>query len=365
MTHLQMNAAERQRLLDRNELLIQMVIERAKRDFAEDIAIIGLTGSFSTGDYHAASDLDLIIINNTDRGWGISSCFILGEIGYDIYCTPWETRIESQAKLDSPMISHLVDMQILYCAKPEYMDKFTSYKQRALDMLAKPVGPECIRRAGKWMDQAKQEYTNTLLSDEIGAVRYAAGETVYNLLYALTHLNNTYFKRGIKRYLEEIGTFRYVPEDFAVRYMAVIEAGTQEEIRSSALALLTSVNGLYRKLTLEFVERPVPDYSSLGGTYEELWCNCRNKVLAGVEQADAAYLYHAALSAQNFLNEMSEHKGTPALDVMQYFDSGKLDVFRDQFLLVMDQYLNEYIRVGRQVERYASFQELYEQFMKG
>jgi hypothetical protein len=50
-----------------------MVIERAKRDFPDDIAIIGLTGSFSTGDFHEKSDLDLININNTDRGWGISS----------------------------------------------------------------------------------------------------------------------------------------------------------------------------------------------------------------------------------------------------------------------------------------------------
>ena len=52
-----------------NELLINMVIERARRDFLDDIAIIGLTGSFSTGDFHEKSDLDLIIINNTERGW--------------------------------------------------------------------------------------------------------------------------------------------------------------------------------------------------------------------------------------------------------------------------------------------------------
>nr|WP_246318128.1 nucleotidyltransferase domain-containing protein [Paenibacillus taichungensis] len=67
-----------------------MVIERAKRDFLDDIAIIGLTGSFSTGDFHEKSDLDLIIINNTERGWGISDCFILDDVGYDIYCTPFK-----------------------------------------------------------------------------------------------------------------------------------------------------------------------------------------------------------------------------------------------------------------------------------
>ncbi len=160
----------KQKILNKNEELINMVIERAKRDFPEDIAIIGLTGSFSTGDFHEKSDLDLIIINDTDRGLAISSCFILEDVGYDIYCTPWETRIEAEANLESPMISHLIDLQILYCAKPEYMDKFNSYKQRALDTLAKPIGKECITRAKKYIDRAKEEYANTLLLDDLGKV---------------------------------------------------------------------------------------------------------------------------------------------------------------------------------------------------
>jgi len=59
-----MNEAMKQLLLSKNEKIINMVIERAKRDFLDDIAIIGLSGSFSTGDFHEKSDLDLIIINN-------------------------------------------------------------------------------------------------------------------------------------------------------------------------------------------------------------------------------------------------------------------------------------------------------------
>lgn len=74
-----MNESTRQELLSKNEKLINMVIERAKRDFSEEIAVIGLTGSCNTGDYHEKSDLDLIIINNNNQGWGISSCFILGK----------------------------------------------------------------------------------------------------------------------------------------------------------------------------------------------------------------------------------------------------------------------------------------------
>jgi len=359
-----MDAVNRQKILNKNDKLISMVIERAKRDFPDDIAIIGLTGSFSTGDFHEKSDLDLIIINNTAQGWGISSCFILEDVGYDIYCTPWETRIEDQANLESPMISSLIDLELLYCAKPEYLEKLNLYKQRALDALAKPIGSECISRAKKNIDIAKQEYTNTLLSEDIGAVRYASCEVVYNLVNALTHLNNTYFKRGLKRYLEEIATYRYVPGDFENIYMAVIDAKTVVEIRSTSYRFLESINDLYNKMYKDFVIQPVPTYDNLGGTFEELWCNSRNKVIASVELNDKSYAYYVAMGIQNFLDEMTESRGTQKFDIMQYFDSDHLHLFKEQFLQIMDEYLEEYNKVGRKVERYDTFEELYNEYMK-
>ena len=295
----------KQKIKDKNEKLINMVIERAKRDFPDDIAIIGLTGSFSTDDYHEKSDLDLIIINNTERGWGLATCFILEDVGYDIYCTPWES-MEAKANLENPGISHLVDLQILYCAKPDYMEKFNTYRRRALDSLAKPIGRECITRAKKHIDRAKQEYTNTLLTDDLGTVRYASCGVLYNLVNALTNLNNTYFKRGVKRYLEEISKYQYLSDSFILKYMNVINSKTIEEIRNASHDLLKSMVGLYETMHKNFMEQPMPAYDNLKGTYEELWCNCRNKVFKSIEAGDKSYAYHVAMGAQNYLNEMTE-----------------------------------------------------------
>jgi hypothetical protein len=359
-----MDEITKQKLFDKNNILINMVIERAKRDFPEDIAIIGLTGSFSTGDYHEKSDLDLMIINNTERGWGIASCFILGDVGYDIYCTPWETRIEAEASLKSPMVSHLVDLQILYCAKPEYMEKFNAYKQRALDALAKPIGKECIERANACIDTAKQEYANALLTENIGAVRYAAAGALYNLINAIVNLNNTYFKRGIKRYLEQMETFQYLPDEFEQKYMAVINAKTIEEIRQTSYDMLKSVIALHDNMYLNLVEQPVPTHNNLCGTYEELWCNYRNKVIASTEAKDKSYVYHTALGAQAFLDEMTQYRGTKKFDLMKYFNADNLIEFKEAFLHIMDEYLEEYKKVGRKVERYDSVDELYKHYMK-
>ena len=351
-------------LLDKNKKLINMVIERAKRDFPDDIAIIGLTGSYSTGDFHEKSDLDLIIINNTDRGWGISSVFILDDVGYDIYCTPWETRINAQANLESPMISCLIDMNILYCAKPEFMEKLNTYKRKALDALALPVGKACIERSKKYIDCAKQEYVNTLLADDIGSVRYASSKVVFNLINALTNLNNTYFKRGVKRYLEELATYKYIPENFEKLYMCVIEAKTIEVIRISSYEMLNCIVQLYNKMYADLVKHPIPTYDNLNGTYEELWCNYRNKVIVSAEAFDKSYAYQVARGSQNFLDEMTEMIGTQRLDIMQYFDADNLALFKKEFMRIMDDYLEEYNKVGRTVVRYESIEQLYNQYMQ-
>lgn len=354
----------KKKLLDKNEKLINMVIERAKRDFPDDIAIIGLSGSFSTEDFHEKSDLDLIIINNTDRGWEISSTFILDDVGYDIYCTTWETRITAQANLESPMISCLLDLKILYCSKPEYMEKFNAYKQKALVMLALPVGKACIERAKKYIDIAKQEYVNTLLADDIGSVRYASAKAAYELINAITNLNNTYFKRGVKRYLEEMATYSYMPDNFEKLYFSVIEAKTIEEIRSSSYEMLQSVIRLYNKMFADLVTQPVPTTDNLNGTYEEMWCNNRNKVITSVKTKDKSYVYQVALGAQEYLEEMTVTRGTKRFDIMQYFDPDHLDLFEKEYLRVMDEYLEEYNKVGKKVVRYESFERLYDNYMK-
>ena len=349
-------------LLARNEKIIAMVIERARKDFPDDIAIIGLTGSFSTGDFHEKSDLDLIIINDTPRGWEIGFCFILGDVGFDIYCTPWETRIDAESRLDSPMVSHLVDLKILYCAKPEHMARLAAYQKLAADELAKPIGAACVCRAKKDVELAKAEYANAVIAESPGAARYAAGGVLYNSINAIVSMNNTYIKFGAKRYLEELLSYEYLPDGFEDKYKALIRAKTVVELRGAALALLRGVDGLYNGMREKFSERAEPTYENLEGTYEELWCNYKNKVIASADSGDVCYAFHAALGAQNYLDEMTESIGAPKFDLMKDFDPDDLQSFKAAFLRAMDVYYAEYERVGRSAEIFDSFESLYERY---
>lgn len=358
-----MDDSTKKKLFEKNEKLINMVIERAKRDFPEDIAIIGLSGSFSTGDFHEKSDLDLIIINNTDRGWEISAGFILDDIGYDIYCTPWDTRIEAEANLESPMVSCLTNMKVLYYAKPEYLERLKIYQKKALDELTKPIGIASFARAQKCINNAKQYYSEALLSDEIGAVRYASGKLAFEIINAINCLNNTCFQHGLRRYLDELRPLKYLPKNFEHTYMNIINATSIDKIRSAAFILLKDITLLYDNMDTELIEHPVPNYDNLNGTYEELWCNLRNKVINSTQAKDKSYAFLTAVSAQNYLDEMTADRGTKKFDVMKYFSPDALDTFREKFMQIMDDYLDEYKKVGREVVRYDSFEELYKSYM--
>lgn len=350
-------------LKEKNDKLINMVIERAKRDFKEDIAIIGLTGSFNTGDFHEKSDLDLMIINETDRGWEISKCFILEDVGYDIYCTPWDTRIEAAANLTSDRISNLLDMKVLYCTKPEHMEKLKAYQKRALEKLAKPIGTLCIQRAKVYIDAAKIAYTNALLDREEGKVRYAVSGVLENLFNALTCLNNTYFKRGIKHYLEEVNAYKYKPEDFEGLVLSTIKAKTVEDMKESAFKILQAVSALYEQMAEKFSPKQEPTYENTAGIYEELWCNYRGKVKKAVADNDPFYAYQAARGIQGFVDEMTEELGFKKYDIMQYFDTNNLQALEEALFKVMDDYLAVYHKLGRKVEQYETFESLYMSYM--
>ena len=359
-----MDEATRQRLLAKNENLIAMVTERVKRNFADDIDIIGLSGSFSTNDFHEKSDLDLIIINNKDRAWDMNACFIYDDVGYDIYCTPWDS-MERKADFDDQGVSILTDMEILYIAKPECLDRLNKLKEKALKELARPVNADCIARAEKHIDLAKQNFTDMILGNDVSTVKLSSAWLVINLVNSIVHLNNTCIKHGIKRYLEELCAYRHLPNNFKQLYMTVVEAKNEDDIKNASEKLLRAVIRLRDELKKKYVAPPVPDYNNLRGTYEEAYCNCKNKILNSIETGDKSYIFLAAAGGQGYFNEMADVVGTKRFDLMKHYDADNPEKYRDAFLLAMEEFSEEYNKAGRRILRYDDFETLYGDYMGG
>ena len=80
----------------RNDRIIKAILEKEKAVCPGSVALIGIYGSFQTGDIHPLSDLDLLILINDERGWQLGTVFIQDDlgVGHDIYCTSWESLRE-------------------------------------------------------------------------------------------------------------------------------------------------------------------------------------------------------------------------------------------------------------------------------
>ena len=104
----------KQALFEKNARIIEAVRHRAELVCPGSLDMIAVTGSFASGDFHEKSDLDLLIVIGDDAGYALSHCFILGDVGYDLYCHSWD-RLEHTAEYDSPYVSKLLDAQIVYC----------------------------------------------------------------------------------------------------------------------------------------------------------------------------------------------------------------------------------------------------------
>ncbi|MDD2492272.1 MAG: nucleotidyltransferase domain-containing protein, partial [Bacteroidales bacterium] len=98
----------KQVLQKRNQKIIDAVIKKGEKVCPNAIDLIGIYGSFCTGDIHEKSDLDLLIVINSDKGRKVSSCFILGEVAHDIYCTTWES-VESISLFEEPQIAKIME----------------------------------------------------------------------------------------------------------------------------------------------------------------------------------------------------------------------------------------------------------------
>lgn len=220
-------------LKQRNKELIDIVIEKVKREYEDDIDLIGVCGSFFTGDFYEKSDLDLLVVLNNDRGWGFSTCFILDGIGYDLYGSPWD-KLEKMASFDHTFVSHIIDVDIIYCKEAQCKERFMQLREKALNIINSPLTSEILEKSKKHLEDAVLEYGKMMIENEIGAVRKLSGDVIYHLTNTVCFLNHSYFKLGVKHQLEEMLAMERVPKNFEKNFNDVMYAESVEDIKETA-----------------------------------------------------------------------------------------------------------------------------------
>jgi hypothetical protein len=342
-------------LKDRNDRIIAAIIKKAGIVCPNSLALIGIAGSFHSGDIHERSDLDLCIVINDDAGWKIASCFILDEVGHDLYCTHW-TTLESMSQYLDPYITKLLELDIVYCADDTYLDKYMALRKKVQDRLNSPFSIEDAKNVQRHLENAVKEYASTMLSENASEAKYASAKMLVSIQYVMYLANKTYIKRGIRRIPEDIKAMKLLPKNFLQNYDALITAHTVEEIKSCSTELMNTSKSFVSELIDGVKVKKEITPESIEGTYEEIVSNWRNKMYLAAHTNDAYLALMTMASCQEFYDEFATEYNVERVRLFEEFRIDDLSRSAEQFDVAMDYYRCLYTQIGAFVRSYPGIE---------
>ncbi len=350
-----MDTSTRERLLHRNGRITRAVIAKAERLCPGSVALIGIGGSFQSGDYHEKSDLDLFIVAEEERANVLSSCFILDGIGFDIYLSSWET-LENMAAYENPYCGKLFHLDLVYVKDGACEARYLALRRQLAEKLNAPLSPEDVEKSRGWLKQAETAYVDVMLADEIGPCRYASAEVQYYIEFAVYMLNKRYVKRGIQRIPEELRQMPILPEGFMRWHEGIVLAEDIAQIRLACTRLLKATRECFARYAPEAEKQPLTA-QALAGTYEEIQSNWREKMQRAADIASPYLAFSTISSCQNFFNKMAQKYDIIPIDLIGHYTSYDLQAAAKAFDRAMEQYLRLYRLIGVDVRRYATIDE--------
>lgn len=355
-----MDEMTRKGLFEKNTRIIEAVKRRAETICPGSLDMIAVTGSFASGDYHEKSDLDLLIVIGDDAGFKLSHCFILDDVGYDLYCHTWE-RLEHAADYDSPYVSKLLDAQIAYCRDGMMRTRFEELAARLKQHLSAPLSEEDCIHAEVMINLAKQSYFDLASCDGVG-YHFPLIGIVYHLECAVYLLNHAVVCHGVRGICAELAAMPHLPVNFLSLHTAVFGEHTYAQAMEIAKKLIQATATFAAECRKTAVPKAEPCADNLRGSYEELVSNYKNKLLRAAELKDTYVSRMTLASAQLFFDEVG---GCVALPESIVFDDAAYDcqvLAVRAFLDAMEQYARVYAMCGLDICRYpeiASFEDAY------
>ena len=338
-----------------NAKIIQAVIDKAQKVCPGALALVGVYGSVATGDTHAKSDLDLLILIEDERGRELATGMILedADVGYDLYCTTWE-NLRCDAEINHAHVAKLMDCQVVYEGRAGAYEELCRLRARAEQILR---CSERYERAEVLLKRAKMLCADICLTDELGKARVSACYMIDDLASALMLYHGRYFHYGTRRMLEELAE---LPDSDAwIGYIKQIAKAC--DIRTLC-NLCRDCLRLVQASMQQNCERKAPS-AELAGTYEEMYSNWRNKVVLAAE-TDDAYSSFANLSALHaMLAEISQDYAIPEQDVMHQYHPGKLTDNAEVFDRHLQAYERVYQEAGICVKRYADVDAFVQEYL--
>lgn len=360
------NDFDKCRLEERNRKIIDAVIAKAERVCPGALAMVGIYGSFMTGDIHEKSDLDLLILINDESGFQLSTGFIQDDlgVGHDVYCTTWE-RLENDAKFEHPHLSKLMDSEIVWCPDSADRERLDSLRQSVRDCMAEPLSAEDFGRAAHLLAEAEQCYAKSMYADTLANVRQQTEGVLFYLTDALMLLNKRYYRRGIRRLYDELILLDKRPAQICGLMDAVVSADTAVGVKSALTSLLRETEAVFNAVKKEISpKKESPSADNLAGTYEEMFSNWRNKMFLAAETGNRMMAFTTLGSLQAMLDDIAGGVEISHYDAMNGYAPDDLWKTAEFFDRTIDAYLAEYRKIGLDAKRYADIDEFVRDYLK-
>ena len=341
---------------ERNRKIIDAVLQKEKALCPGAIALIGVYGSFQTGDIHPLSDLDLLILINDDRGWQLATAFIQEDagIGHDIYCTSWES-LEKDAAYEHPHISKLMDSGIVYCADEEYRTRLESLRSRVRECLAAPFSETDYMKAENCLNDAMRCFASAMVADDLSDARRQAGGVLYYAENAVAMLSKTYFRKGVRRCYEELNAMKKRPEKLCEMIDGILTAKTASDLKENLTLLMKELAVCFDKAKQELgVKKKQADAGTLSGTYEEMFSNWHGKMVLAAETGDRHLAFMTLSSLNEMIKDISDETEIRTYDILSVYDPDDLKKTVEGFDRVLQEYLQEYRKAGIVPKRYEN-----------
>ena len=299
--------------------LLDIVLQVIKTNYANDISIMFIYGSCVNGTANDKSDLDMIFVPKTEKGRKLAKTFICQDCGNDLWGTSWE-RIEQFANYDDMKVSVIADSRLVYYASEDDRQKYEKLKKHAFDIQNGVLTPELIKKAETHLTKAIQYFGELCLSEDMTC----AGGILYEISDVICLLNHTFLHFGTKRMINEMSTFKRLPEGFINAFNAVLHISTMEQAKASCRNLINSVADFLKQIKTEII-KPIP-FSDLAGLYEEISTHW-NKIYHCCEEKNAMTAFMAAASLQYELDHVQNRLGTcmPDLQFIRNYDANNLN----------------------------------------
>lgn len=278
-----------------------ILIEKIKRDYPEDISVVVVMGSHIYQATHKKSDLDLYFVPKTDRGYELGQVFIMQDIGFDFWPISWD-RMERIAHHDERISSIISEGQVIYAGSDEDLYRFNQLREKTLDY----TYPEYQKQVMNKFDSVYQAYVNLLNQKTKEKTRIQMVKVLYILTETLALLNKQAIKRGRSYLKDEILSMKLIPTHFSVDYDRLFMEDDPKIIQETLLRMIHEIKALvYPKQALKSLSQEGE------GFYEEI-INFYNKIEHAYETHDPVL---ALFAAAEINLELHEILGDTELDI--------------------------------------------------